>query len=120
MEGDHAELHIKVEVDVNIGDRSGYLDLSDETKLKELEEGFNKVVRSEIEAAFQKSARKFHSDIIAFGNALDDKNPKLWQQVKSRWEDEILPNAELTVEVEGKIRRTSRTLYSPWVQRTND
>lgn len=116
MENDKAKLNIKIHANLNIGDRSGYMDVSDERVIRNLEEGFANVVKTEIEAAFNKATRKLHSDIMAFGNSVDDKHPKLWEQIKDRWEDEILPKAELKIEVDGVIRRTSRILYSPWVQ----
>ena len=85
-------------------------------ELKKLEEGFNALVKKEVEMAFDKAARKYHSDIFSFGNALNDRNPKAWNQVEERWEDEILPNAKLDIEVKGTLRRTSRTLYTPWTE----
>jgi spore germination protein KC len=115
MDGDTPKVKISVEANMNIGDRSGFIDVSDEAVIRNLEEGFSKVVKSEIEAAFRKAA-KLKSDILAFGNSLSDRNPKEWEQVKDRWDQEIFPNSELEITVKGHIRRTSRTLYSPWVQ----
>jgi spore germination protein KC len=115
MQGDSAIFRVKVRADVNLGERVGYVDLADEEQLKRLEKEFRKVVEAEIRAAFAKSV-KFRSDIIAFGNDLEDKQPKVWLKVKEDWEERILPEAELQVEVEGTVRRTSRTLYSPWVK----
>lgn len=116
MEGEKAKLKVKIKTNLNIGDRAGDVDVTKEDTLNMLEEGFSAVVKSEIEAAFRKASRKLHSDTMAFGNALSDKHPQVWEKLKDRWEEEILPAAELEIEVDGKIRRTSRTLYSPWVE----
>ncbi|MDF2921975.1 MAG: hypothetical protein K0R57_889 [Paenibacillaceae bacterium] len=120
VEGDKAMVEVKVKANLNIADRSGFLDVSEEAVIRKLEKGFADVVTAEIEAAFNKAIRKYHSDIMAFGNTVSDANPKLWEQIKSRWENEILPRAELSITVEGRIRRTSRTLYSPWVKSPSD
>jgi spore germination protein KC len=116
MEGDTAVIKLTIHANLNIGDRSGSRNLAEVKELKKLEEGFNALVKKEVEMAFEKAARKFHSDIFSFGNALNDKNPKVWNRVEERWEDEILPNAKLDIEVKGTIRRTSRTLYTPWAE----
>ncbi|MNC27552.1 hypothetical protein D3C75_757240 [compost metagenome] len=84
-----------------------------------MEDAFNALVKEEVEQAFDKAARKLHSDIFSFGNALNDRNPRLWSQVKARWEDEILPNAKLEIKVKGTLRRTSRTLYTPWAEESD-
>ncbi|MDF2937485.1 MAG: hypothetical protein K0Q90_2858 [Paenibacillaceae bacterium] len=114
MEGDTAHIKLKITANLNIGDRTGGKNVTHVEVLKEMEESFNALVKEEVEQAFDKAARKMHSDIFSFGNALNDRNPKLWNQVKDRWEDEILPNAKLDIEVKGTLRRTSRTLYTPW------
>lgn len=116
IEGERAILTVEIKADLNVADRSGNLQKTDEAMLLQLEEGFNKVVRTEVEAAFAKASVQLRSDVMAFGNALSDRNPKLWKEVKPEWEEYFLPDAKLTVKVEGKIRRTSRTLYSPWAK----
>lgn len=115
MEGEQAYLKVKVEANLNVGDRTGFLDVSNEGVIQTLEKGFAEVVRDEVHAAFNKATRELHCDVLAFGNALSDYKPKIWAKLKDDWEKDILPRAKLEVEVTGRIRRTSRTLYSPWV-----
>lgn len=119
LKGDKAEFVLKVRMDWNLGERVGRLDLSEEDRLRRLEEAADKLVEAEIRAAFAKSV-KLRSDVMAFGNEISDKQPKLWAEVKKDWEDQILPTADLQVEVKGKIRRTTRTLYSPWVKKPKE
>lgn len=116
MEGDTAQIKVKIEASLNIGDRSGYKNVTNLEEIEKLEKRFNAIVKDEVEQAFDKAARKMHSDIFSFGNAMNDRNPKLWEQVEDRWENELLPRAELDVQVHGTIRRTSRTLYTPWAK----
>jgi spore germination protein KC len=120
MSDNQAHFKVKIKANLNIADRSRNRRITDEAFIQQLEKGFNEAVQEEVEAAFAKSAKKLHSDVLAFGNALSDHNPKLWKKLMPDWEDNISPHAELEVEVEGKIRRTSRTLYSPWAKSKND
>ncbi|RAV01006.1 Ger(x)C family spore germination protein [Paenibacillus sp. YN15] len=116
MENGQAHIRVDISANLNIGDRSGYKNVVKTEELAELEKGFNDIVRKEVEMAFDKTVRKLHCDIFSFGNSLNDRNPKEWEKVKERWEDEILPAAKLDIRVHGTIRRTTRTLYSPWVE----
>ncbi|MGG1514147.1 Ger(x)C family spore germination protein [Paenibacillus oryzisoli] len=115
-EGGKASIHLFISVEFNLGDKSGTSFKVDNATIAFLEKEFAKKIESEVHLAFHKIAVELHSDIFAFGNTVEDRNPKLWEQIKADWETSILPNAELTLEVEAKMRRTSRTLYSPWVK----
>ncbi|NOU66934.1 Ger(x)C family spore germination protein [Paenibacillus sp. LMG 31461] len=108
------QLHISVEF--NIGDKASSKFKVDSKTISYLEEQLSNTIRNEVHMAFRKVAIDYKSDIFAFGNRLEDRNPKLWKQIKDQWEKEILPEAELDVQVISKLRRTSRTLYSPWVK----
>lgn len=116
MEGETARIKLIISANLNIGDRSGSTNLAEVQELKKLQDSFNALVKKEVEMAFDKAVRKYHSDIFSFGNALNDRSPKVWSRVQERWEDEILPRAKLEVEVKGVLRRTSRTLYTPWAE----
>lgn len=116
MDGDTARIKLIISANLNIGDRSGSTNLAEVQELKKLQDSFNALVKKEVEMAFDKAVRKYHSDIFSFGNALNDRSPKDWSRVQERWEDEILPRAKLEVEVKGALRRTSRTLYTPWAE----
>ncbi|OCT16282.1 hypothetical protein A8709_02275 [Paenibacillus pectinilyticus] len=108
------QLHIAVEF--NIGDKASTQFQTDAKTITYLEDQLSGTIRSEVQLAFRKIAIKYKSDIFAFGNRLEDRDPKLWKQIKDQWEESILPEADLDIQVNAKLRRTSRTLYSPWVQ----
>lgn len=116
MDGDNARIKLNISANLNIGDRNVNKNLTKEEEIRKLEQGFNAIVKEEVQQAFDKAVRRFHCDIFSFGNSLNDRKPKEWDKVKERWEDDILPRAQLEVKVNGSIRRTSRTLYSPWVE----
>ncbi|NQX63444.1 Ger(x)C family spore germination protein [Paenibacillus qinlingensis] len=111
-----AKIQLRIEVEFNIGDKASTRFKTDPQTIAYVQDQFSKTIQNEVKMAFHKVAVDYHSDIFAFGNSLEDRNPKLWKQIKDRWENEILPEAELDVQVISKLRRTSRTLYSPWVK----
>ncbi|OAS23750.1 Ger(x)C family spore germination protein [Paenibacillus oryzisoli] len=111
-----AKIHLQITVEFNIGDKASTTFKTNLETIAYVEDQFAKTVQNEVKLAFHKVAVDYKSDIFAFGNSLEDRNPKQWKQIKDHWEKEILPEAELDVEVISKLRRTSRTLYSPWVK----
>lgn len=42
-------------------------------------------------------AKKYETDIFGFGNMLYKKNPKYWNTIKDKWNDEILPNVNIEI-----------------------
>lgn len=111
-----AKVRLKVRADFNVGDKSSKHNTTTESYSKYLENAFADVVKQEISAAFEKAVRVYRSDVFAFGNDLEDRQPAVWEKVKQDWEDRILPEAELEIVVDAKLKQTSRNLYSPWVQ----
>lgn len=111
-----ATIQLRIGVEFNIGDKASSKFKVDAKTIAYLEEQLSDTIRNEVQMAFHKVAIDYRSDIFAFGNILEDRNPKQWKQIKDRWESEILPEAELDIKVISKLRRTSRTLYSPWVK----
>lgn len=107
-------INIHVRVNFNVGDESSKHNTTTEEYSRYLEEQFAAIVKKEITAAFDKAVLEYHSDIFAFGNALEDRHPKTWALVRNDWEERILPKAELTITVDAKLKQTSRNLYLPW------
>lgn len=44
------------------------------------------------------------TDIFGFGNYVYKNNPKKWEEVKDRWDDEIFPDLEIEIEVNLKLQ----------------
>ena len=100
------KVHIKVDIteDGNIGSQSCVDDLETPKIIEELERIKNAAIESEVRAALSK-AQKLNADIFGFGDVVHQKFPKEWKELESRW-DEIFPDLEVEVTVEGKIRRS--------------
>lgn len=73
--------------------------------LKKVEEKNEELIKKEIEMAVNKTQKKLRSDIFGFGDALNKKYPKKWDEVKDRWDD-LFPEVDYEVKVNVKIIRT--------------
>lgn len=112
-----ALIEIKLTLTANIADKSSNNAELSEDLIHNLEKQVNNQVKREIQHTFSKVAKQLHVDVFGFGNVLNDQNPKVWEKVKDEWEEAILSHAELKIQVDTKIRRSSRNLYSPWMQK---
>lgn len=99
---------MKVEVteEGNIGEYTGSEDLTDASMVAFLEQKQTDAIRSEILAAFEK-ARELDADIFGFGDAIYEKNPKDWENMKTDW-DEVFQEIELEISIHAKLRLMGR------------
>lgn len=51
-----------------------------------------------------------HADTLELGDLIRRKNPKYWEKIKDRWEDEIFPALEADVRMKVKIKGSGMTL----------
>ena len=84
-------------------------DLSGETShdnayVRDILERTNYEIRLLCEKAIQK-AQTIKADIFGFGRLLYRKKYKLWLEIKDRFEEEIFPELETEIVVQGKITR---------------
>ena len=49
-------------------------------------------------------AKKNKTDIFGFGNYVYKNNPKKWNEIKDKWDDEIFPNLEVEIEVNLRLQ----------------
>ncbi len=94
---------IKVKADVAQNDCK--LKLSKPSTIKQLEKKLNKEIKKTTTASLEAIQNDFQSDIIGFGELLHRTKHKEWKKVKTNW-DEIFPEAEITVNIQSKIKRT--------------
>ncbi|NLA11820.1 MAG: Ger(x)C family spore germination protein [Firmicutes bacterium] len=98
------EMKVKLHGRIQEFDGPGKLDA--ENKLTHsLERRAAQAVRNDIEAMFNRS-QELRADIFGFGNLIYRKNPQLWQQIRSRWDEEIFPQLKVELTVEFDILHT--------------
>ena len=49
-------------------------------------------------------AKDNKTDIFGFGNYVYKNNPKKWNEIKDKWDDEIFPSLEVEIEVNLKLQ----------------
>lgn len=107
------KVHIKVEImeEGNIGAQECTDDLETPQTIEKVEGEQNAAIEREVRAALSK-AQKLNADIFGFGDVVHQKFPKEWKELESRW-DEIFPDLEVEVTVQGKIRRSGSSIRIP-------
>lgn len=105
-----SKIHMKIEIKEEgiLGSQSCPAYLSTQPSIAVLEKETADAIRSEIMAALKK-ARKLHTDIFGFGDAVHKKYPVQWNNYESKW-DEIFPKIEVELTIAAKIRRTGRIM----------
>ncbi|MDN4524889.1 Ger(x)C family spore germination protein [Fictibacillus fluitans] len=102
------ETHLKVKVDTegNIGETKVPVNLKDPMVIKQLEDGFEKVIEKEITSAIT-AAQKKKTDIFGFGDAVHRSQPKTWKRISDKWDDTYFAKAKVEVEADAFVRRTA-------------
>ncbi|MGB9662994.1 MAG: Ger(x)C family spore germination protein [Moorellaceae bacterium] len=102
---------VKVKVEGNLLEQQGFYDFTREEAIRFIENQMAAVIAQEIRSAILQ-AQKAGADVFDFGGALSRKEPKLWKQVQTRWDEEF-KKMPIGVEVEARLRRTGLT-GPPW------
>ena len=99
----------KVKIEVNIKDEFSVVHNQTQyntTKTKDvklIEQAYNQSLQKDILEAITLVQQEYASDIFGFGRAFHRQNPKVWQQIKAEWDDVYFANAEVVVNVEGRL-----------------
>lgn len=93
---------VKIEADTNVEEETTPIDLTTPEKINDVEQMQADLIKSEVQAAFDK-AKELDADIFGFGEELHRADPKEWENLKARWEDEF-PQLELQILVKTKVR----------------
>ncbi|MDR4947504.1 Ger(x)C family spore germination protein [Neobacillus cucumis] len=81
------------------------IDLSKHTSIEKLENQMEKEIKEEVMMAV-KEAKKQKTDIFRFSEYINRENPKLWKEIKKKWNNEIFPETKINVNVKAFIRRS--------------
>jgi spore germination protein KC len=101
-------IYFKIEIkeEGNLGDQSCPEDLALPPGMEMLKREAAQAIKGEVMAALEK-AREYNADIFGFGEAVHQKYPGQWKDLKSRW-DEVFPHMEVEVDVEVKLDLTGQ------------
>lgn len=84
------------------------IDVNKPEDLRVLEEEGEKAVRQDVLAVVKKS-QDVHSDFLGFGEKIYETDPGLWKEIAETWRDEWLPNIQVDISVNCKLKRTGLT-----------
>lgn len=107
LSGDDKNWKIKMEVKLygRVTEFDGHEILSDESELtRSLERRAATTARNRIEDILSR-AQELKSDIFGFGNLIYRKNPRLWEKIGPRWDEEIFPRLKIDLKVNFVILR---------------
>lgn len=101
---DEGNLRFVIEVDAscNLGERMDHAETTTKEEFDELTKILNQAIIREIQVIVDKAQKELKADILGFGLNAMKKYPDYWQEHKDGWE-EIFPNLDVEILVEGKI-----------------
>lgn len=88
----------------NINDQACATDLTDEKKIKEIENIINEEIKKMIRTTFEKTVN-YNSDVFGIGKEIRRKNPSYWKKIQDE-KNFYLKDVQLQVKVNANIRRT--------------
>ncbi|RKD22147.1 spore germination protein KC [Caminicella sporogenes DSM 14501] len=104
-------MNIDVKTKVNINEIGAKIDLTDEKKIKRLQEKGEQVIKNDIQNVIKKVQKEYRSDIFGFGTIIERKFPKQWKKIRDKW-DEYFLNLNIKVNVDLSIKGTALRLKS--------
>ena len=108
--GDVPHMQVRVDFSAVLLEYTGYVDLSDVDKLKELESLAADYMKSILQSTDRK-AKNLGVDFLGYGGILARKNPNYWGEVNEKWR-EIFPALETSFEVNMQLFNTG-TISEP-------
>ncbi|WJH35152.1 Ger(x)C family spore germination protein [Paenibacillus sp. CC-CFT747] len=110
MENGRPVIDLAIKGDAIVAESGCEADLSKLETLATLEQETEKDINEKIVKALTR-ARKLHTDIFGFGEAIHRSHPAYWKGVKDQWEKEF-PELPVRVKVDITIKRTGESIQS--------
>ncbi|MBD1381767.1 Ger(x)C family spore germination protein [Metabacillus arenae] len=98
-------IHVSIRSEAHISEVHCPIDLGKYTFFEKLEKQLEKEIKEEVKMAVE-AAKEEESDIFRFGEYVNREDPKLWKEMKKKWNDEVFPETEVKVDVLAFIRRS--------------
>ncbi|WP_054940235.1 Ger(x)C family spore germination protein [Paenibacillus ihuae] len=101
---EHPVFTVKISQQVSIKENANALNLVSPVTVSDLSSHVIKDTTRKIKEAID-TARKYNSDYLGFGQAMERENPQGWKKVMKHWED-IFADCEYKIEADAVIRHT--------------
>jgi Ger(x)C family germination protein len=87
----------------NISEYHGRKPISSPGDLERAAQEVARQIEAEAMAAVHR-LQHYRADAVGFGQAVERRYPRVWRQLKDRWEDEVFPQARVTVRARVRVR----------------
>ncbi|MEH7273939.1 Ger(x)C family spore germination protein [Neobacillus vireti] len=112
------EVDINIKVEGNIGSVECKMDLNDLGTIAELEKIYEKENIAIINKTIDTLQKKYKTDIFGFGEAIHRSNPKEWNKIKDKWDEEF-SNLTVNTKMDLKILSTG-TANNSFLEKIKD
>lgn len=96
---------VEIQEEGNLGEQMSFVDLTKPETWDSLEKSQAAAIENEVKAALRIAQTELGVDIFGFGEAVHQKYPQVWKELKDRWR-QVYPLVEVEVKVTASLRRT--------------
>lgn len=100
VSNDSIVINLKVNIQASIVESDLGTNYSDPRTVDALILQVKEKITGDIRDSLTKVQGEFKSDIFGFGCALNRKYPKMWREVKDRWDDEVFPTVGVELQAD--------------------
>jgi spore germination protein KC len=111
------DVFVKAEDDVL--ESNSDIDLTDPTKIKQIEDKAGKEIKGRIEEVFKQS-QKEKSDVFELGSYLSWYKPKIWEASRHEWRAIYQDKVKINIHVDLKIKRSGNEKNPFWIKEKNN
>jgi spore germination protein KC len=110
-DGETVKINTSIKAEVNIAELSGSLNFRDKEIRQRLEDEGAEALKKSLKSTVSKLQHDFKSDVFKFYSAVEIEDPKLWKNLKPKWEEEF---SSSSIELDVKLHiRGSATASKP-------
>lgn len=106
MKNGSPAIDVRIKATGSIGSVECVVDLNDEPTIHELEQTFEKILKSSSENTVRTLQQRDAADIFGFGESIRKAYPKEWEKLKKDWPDAGFPELPVEIKVSLKIKDT--------------
>lgn len=99
------QILVKIKSEGDLVEKQQPADILVAGNLQQIRAAVEKEVEKRVKLLVEKVQREFQLDIFGFGEEINRRYPKVWNEIKDRWEEEIFPVVPVEVQVDLDIRR---------------
>ncbi|HHW27492.1 MAG TPA: Ger(x)C family spore germination protein [Firmicutes bacterium] len=98
------KFNVEIHVDVEVAQAPLSLSFKDTRLVSALEDSLRDLIMREALTTLNKVQREFRSDIYGFGYQLYRTDPRIWQELEPKWNDEVFPNLDIQLDIQTRLR----------------